>query len=522
MTQNKRIVLNTIATYGRSIFGVLCGIFSTRWVLEALGQEDFGLYAVVGGMAIFLSFLNIQLSGAISRYYAYSIGRAKVMVDTDSGIRECRAWFTTAILIHTVVPLVLVVIGWPVGIYAIEHGWINVPLERMDACLWVWRFVCIFSFWGMVTVPFQAMYTAKQYIAELTIYSFVQTFVRTAFIYYMALTPKDWLVKYAFSMGLIAVVPQMLICLRAWKVFPECRIIPSVLKEIRRVKDVASYAIWTAIGGVGYVASHQCMGILLNNYFGARIAGSFGISQTVSSEAASLTGALQGAFQPAITTSYGAGDLEGVREMALRVCKVGTLLTLMFAIPMALEINEVLRLWLKTPPPYASQMCLCTLAFIVIEKFSCGHITAVNASGRIAKFQILRGILRTVVIPLAVLAAYIGWGPIVATAALPISVIFVDIGDVFMARSRVGMSVWCWCRTVLFPIFVLSVVVSSVGIIPRFAIAESMLRVILTTVLVILIMIPCAWLIVLSEEERTVLRFQVAKYLNRILHVKRR
>ena len=515
MTQNKRIILNASATYARSVFGVLCGIFSTRWVLEALGQVDFGLYAVVGGMAIFLSFLNIQLAGAISRYYAYSIGQAKVAVDADSGVKECRSWFTTAVLIHSIVPFVLVMIGWPIGSYAIKHGWISVPIERVYACLWVWRFVCIFAFLGMLTIPFQAMYTAKQYIAELTVYSFVQTFMRTAFIYYMVITPKDWLVRYAFTMGFISVLPQIVICLRAWKVFPECRIIPHAFREFNRVKNVASYAIWTAIGGMGYVASHQCMGILHNNFFGARIVSAFGISQTVSGEAASLTGALQGAFQPAITTTYGSGDLNGMREMAFRICKVGTLLTLMFAIPIALEIDEILRLWLKTPPPYASQMCLCTLAFIVIEKFSCGHLTAVNATGKIMKFQVVRGILRTLVIPLALIPAWLRWGPVAVSVALPVSVIFVDIGDVIIARNRVGMSVWYWVRKVMFPICIIALFTFGLGFLPHFFLTASPFRVVVTTMLSIIVMITFAWFIILSDKERKIIVRQIDKHFKR-------
>ena len=86
MTQNKRIVLNTVATYGRSMIGVLCGIFSTRWVLEALGQIDFGLYGLVGGLVIFISFINIQFATAISRYYAYAIGVAKISEDKSKAI----------------------------------------------------------------------------------------------------------------------------------------------------------------------------------------------------------------------------------------------------------------------------------------------------------------------------------------------------------------------------------------------------------------------------------------------------
>ena len=515
MTQNKRIILNTVATYGRSMFGVLCGIFSARWVLEALGQVDFGLYAVVGGMVIFLSFLNIQLAGAISRYYAYSIGQARALGSRGVGLESCRSWFTTAVMIHTIVPIILVAFGWPLGIYALCHGWIDVPAKRLDACLWVWRLVCVSSFFGMISVPFQAMYTAKQYIAELTIYSFAQTIVRTAFVYYMVINPGDWLIPYAAAMGIIIIVPQVVICIRAYFVFDECRIIPKVFKEFNRVKQVASYAIWTAIGGIGYMASHQCMGILLNNFFGARIAGAFGVSQTMSSEASSLTGALQSAFQPAITTTYGAGDTVAMRNMAFRVCKVGTILTLMFAIPMALEIDELLHLWLKEPPPYSAPLSLCALAFIVIEKLTSGHIIAVNASGKIAKFQMVRGVLRTLVIPLAIIPAYSGWGPVAATVALPLSVLFVDLGDVYLARSRVGMSSILWIKDVVIPVSLLILLEFLVGYIPHFLLPASFVRIVITAMFVLGSMIPFAWFIVLSNNERMAIKQRLVSHFIR-------
>ena len=81
MINNKRIVLNVIVTYGRSLLNVLCGLFSVRWVLEALGHVDYGLYGVVGGLVIFVEFLNSQFSGAISRFYAVSIGKRLIAQD---------------------------------------------------------------------------------------------------------------------------------------------------------------------------------------------------------------------------------------------------------------------------------------------------------------------------------------------------------------------------------------------------------------------------------------------------------
>ena len=50
MTQNRRIVLNIVATYGRSLYALVLGLFTARWVLMSLGQVDYGLFGVVGEM----------------------------------------------------------------------------------------------------------------------------------------------------------------------------------------------------------------------------------------------------------------------------------------------------------------------------------------------------------------------------------------------------------------------------------------------------------------------------------------
>ena len=79
MTGNKRIILNALSTYGRSIISICFGLFSARWVLEALGQSDFGLYGVVGGILFFVTFINAVLSGCVARFYAFSIGCGKTL-----------------------------------------------------------------------------------------------------------------------------------------------------------------------------------------------------------------------------------------------------------------------------------------------------------------------------------------------------------------------------------------------------------------------------------------------------------
>ena len=63
-------------------------------------------------------------------------------------------------------------------------------------------------------------------------------------------------------------------------------------------------------------------------------------------------------------------------------CRFGSLLVLVFALPLALEIDEVMRLWLKAPPPCASPICLAILLTMVLERISEGYWMAVLSIGR--------------------------------------------------------------------------------------------------------------------------------------------
>ena len=49
MTANRRIALNILATYGRSLYALALGLFCGRWCLMALGEVDYGLMGGVGG-----------------------------------------------------------------------------------------------------------------------------------------------------------------------------------------------------------------------------------------------------------------------------------------------------------------------------------------------------------------------------------------------------------------------------------------------------------------------------------------
>ena len=512
MTPNARIFLNVVATYGRSLYALAIGLFSGRWVLMALGHEDYGLYGVVGGLTFFLSFLNGLSATAVSRFYAIEVGRASK--HPGVGLGECREWFNTALMIHVALPFVCVLIGYPIGEWAVRH-WLDIPSSRVEASVWVFRFACASCFVGMVNVPFQAMYIAKQYIAELTIYGVVSSTLQAFFSYYIASHPSDWLVRYSAWTCFLSALPQMMICIRALRIFPECWVDLCACWNLARVKRLAQYAGWHAFGALGGLLRGQGIAILVNRHFGVRMNAAMSVANMVNGQAGALAVALQGAFTPAIAQACGAGEEDKMRRLAFRACKFGTLLALMFVLPLSVEITNVMSLWLKDPPCYAAGLCVCMLVGLVVDKSTVGHMSAVNAKGRIALYQFVLGGTLILTLPLAWVFVRIGLGAYSVGWALLAMTICSAWGRVWFARRLAGMSIRRWVFGIMLPILFLVISTVCVSLLPAVLMPPTFGRLFVTTGVVEAVVLPLGWFVVLDRDERAYVVDRIAAFRRR-------
>ena len=499
MSPTRRIILNIVATYGRSLYALAIGLFCGRWTLMALGKVDYGLIGVVGGMTTFVAFLNNLMSAATARFFAIGVGGVKKF-ETD-GMEECRKWFATAVSVHTVLPLALMLIGYPVGEWAVRC-YLTIPPERIADCIWVWRFTCLSSFVGMVCVPLSAMYGAHQYIAELTVYSFITSTLNVIVLHYMVTHPGVWLTKFSLWTCLLSIVPRFIIAIRAVFLFPECRLRLRYLYDIGRILQLGHYAFWQLIGGLGVILRGQGMAILVNKCFGPMVNAASSAGNSLSGHANTFAASMSGAFAPAIMNAYGAGDMVRFRSLSSRVCKYGTLLVLIFAIPLALEHKEVLRLWLKNPPEHAGIFCVAVLICQALDRLSYGYSYAINAKGRIARYQIVVGGLSLVALPVAWMCIQLGLGIPSIAIGLVLTMILRAFSRPFFARSLLGFSVRYWFFRIFLPLVLLTMMVVLIGTIPMLFRPPSFIRVCQTTFLCEIVLLPFAYLVVLDKDER--------------------
>lgn len=477
----------------------------------ALGEIDYGLLGLVGGMAAFVAFFSELMSGAVSRFYAISLGFSQK--NPQDGLDECRGWFCTACFIYSTLPVVLLLTGYWGGVWAI-YRFLVIPLERLEACVWVWRFTCASCFIGMLAVPFRAMYVAKQYIAELTIYSFFSTLLNFGVAYYMVSHTGVWLTRYALWMCLLSIIPNLIISARAISVFPECKVSMGRLIDVGRLKELGKYVSYRFIGAVSSLCQSQGNSILVNKFLGARFNATMAVGNTMASHVVSLSTAMSGAIGPAIYNAYGSGDRARMLKLVACASKVGALLYLIFMLPVMLEIDELFVLWLKNPPPCAPFIGMCVLMAYLTERLTDGEVNAIYATGNIKRFQVVLSACCLFGLVICGILLKAGMGMIGVGIAIILFKSMIMVGRIVFSRIEAGVSARHWILRVFIPLLVVSAIGLIAGSLARFFMVACVLRIIVTTVLVEMVFLPSVWLIVLDKGERAYLWSRVNSFFS--------
>lgn len=438
---------------------VVLGLFSGRWILQALGEVDYGLLGVVGGLIGFVTVLNGIVSGTCSRFFALSIGKRDV--------KDTQLWFNTALIIHVVLPTFLIIIGWPIGEWTILN-YCNIPVDRLVTARWVFRLSLLSSFVSMMTAPYMGMLIAKQRIAEVSMWSVGQTVTNFVFVYCLLGFHGDVWLLYAIGQVGMSIFFMLVQSYRAKKLYVECQFDKTMCFKFENYKKIFLFASWQLFGGLTGIFRGNLIAILINKHFPPvsypAANASMQIGGTISSYTQTIATALNGALSPEITSTEGRGDRVRMLTLSDKASKFSSFLVLLFAVPIGIEIKEILTLWLVNPPEYAWYFALMYLLCLFVDNLTIGYMIAINAVGKIGKYQATVGGVLLFAYPLAwIFVALWGFPYISVGWALAITTAMASVLRVWWAKKLICADVSVWCGKVFIPCVIVLIVAVLVG-----------------------------------------------------------
>lgn len=514
MTTGQRVLLNTVATYGRSALAIFLGLYSCRWVLQCLGKIDYGLMGVVGGLFGFVAILNGVTSTSCSRYFALAAGKG----DEE----ELNKWFNVAWFIHIALPLLLLCIGLPLGDYIVRNVLV-VPAERLATARIVFVLSVATSFVSMIASPYTGMMIARQNIAEMSLWNMAGTICNFIGAYSLFFCPGDkWLV-YASVTTVSSIAVTIGQSYRCHKLYSACRVDMAKLFDTSRIVAIFSFSVWQLLASIGGIFRSVCMGMLINRRFPPQhnpdANASYTVGMSIYNYSQVLSGALLGAISPELTSTEGRGDRGRLIENATRASKFAVFLVLVICIPLMLEIHTVLDIWLKDPPAAAWLFAICWMCVAIVDNLTYGQMACVFAVGKIAAYQCVVSGLSMSALPVAWVMYRCGAGLHAAGTSIVITYTLAMCARVIMCKYLTGYPIMQWFYRVLRPIAFCILLAFSAGYVATFApIHGTLVGIALTAVVSVSVLCVACWCFLFDKTEKA---FVMAQFNSVVMRMRR-
>lgn len=399
---NKRIFKNTGYLYIRQLVVMAISLFTTRIVLEKLGVDDYGIYQVVGGFVAMFAVLNNILTTASRRFIAISLGKE----DNQLKIKT----FSTAFVIHLLIGFIVVILLETVGLWLLNNQ-LNIDSERMWAARWVFHISVFNIFLNITQTPYTASVTAHEHFNMYAYMSIFDVLAKLAVLYLLIVIPFDKLIVYALLLSVVGLINILVYRIYCIKKFQECKLSLKVDKPL--FKEMLSFSGWDAVGNIGAMLNSHGITVLLNVYFTTAINASRGLASTVSSTIGNFVTGFMTASSPQLAKFYAQNDMVHFTRLVFNISQVTLFLLAVFAVPVFMEIDYVLSLWLTTVPEYTSLFIKITIIACFVQYSSQIVMDGIMAIGRVKQFTLWTMPIYLLHLPLVWLALWLGCTPTV-------------------------------------------------------------------------------------------------------------
>ncbi len=397
---NKRIAKNTLLLYFRMLLMMFIGLYTSRVILDKLGEVDFGIYNVVGGFVTMFTVISGAMTTATQRFLSFEIGKG------EKG--DVKGIFSTMLMIHILLAVVIVLVGETIGTWFL-NGHMNFPPDRYEAANWVFQFSLLVFILNVINVPYNGALIAYEKMSAFAYFSIIDAVLKLVICYVIVITPFDRLIVYAALMALVQIALIAAYYLYCKGHFTECRFTGKFNRQYG--KEVTSFVGWNLIGSLAGVAKEQGVNVVLNMFFGPAVNAARGIAYQVLSKLNGFVSNFQMAMNPQIIKNYAANDRDDMYKLVFRGAKMSYLLLLTLSLPVAVEAPLVLGVWLKEVPDYTAIFLRLAILTALLNTLSNPLIVSMHASGKVRDYQIVVGGISLLTLPIVYIAFRFGVEP---------------------------------------------------------------------------------------------------------------
>ena len=503
--KNKRIAKNTLMLYMRMILIMAVTLYTSRVILEALGESDYGIYNVVGGVVAMFSILSSPLSNAITRYLTFELGVGNQ--------KKLSTIFSTSINIQVLLSILIIVICEVIGIWFINEK-MTIPTERISAATFVLHFSLLTFIFNLISVPYNASILSHE---KMGVFAFIGIFdasLRLVIALLIRRSSYDKLVLYALLLFISALCMLLLYYIYCRTHFEETKYRLEINKRL--FKEMASFAGWNAFGHFTGTLNNQGINLLVNLFFGLKVNASRAIADQVNNAFIQLVNNFTQAINPQITKSYAQGNIEYMTKLTNKGSKFSFFILLIFFVPFFLETDTVLSIWLVRVPENTSIFVRLILIGAMMLVMGSTHYYAIMATGKIKKYTLQISLLSASIFPISWLLFYLGAPAYSAYVVFAIVYFLQDFIRLLTLKRLISFSISNYYKKYFSRILLVTLLAFTVPLLFYLNMTPSIKRLIVIIIVSVIWVCLMIYIVGLDKSERVFIKNKTITFLKKI------
>jgi len=504
-SRNKRIAINTLFLYIRSIVVMAVSIYTSRVVLHALGIDDYGINNVVGGFVGMFAVLSSAMVHSSQRFISYEMGKDNP---------QLKKVFCVTLSIHFLLVIALIIVFETFGLWFLNN-YLNISPDRMRAANWVFQFSIVTFCLGILNTPFNASIISHEKMSAFAYISIFEAFAKLGIVYLLYVSSADKLILYSFLLMMVSATLLCIYIIYCRKHFEECKY--QFMYDKSLFKSLLSFSGWNFLGSTAGILVTQGVNILTNIFFGVALNAARGIVEQANSAMNQFVSNFTTALNPQITQSHAAKDYGRMNMLMMRGSKYSALLFWCMGVILFMQPDFVLDLWLVEVPPYAPTFLRLAIIYSCFQALSNPLYIGMLATGNIKKYQIVMSLLYVSSFIACYILFSLGFGPEYGYITTISAIVFAVFVRSFLLQKMIpGFTVREYLKTVLFkfaPTFFISIIADM--FIVHFLELRPWIEFICVLFVSLLSIIISSYFISFDQRERQMVKSYILKILNK-------
>lgn len=505
---NKRLAKNSLIMYVQLFLTIIIGFVSARILLKTLGSSDYGTYNVVGGFVATMALISMPMVSGMQRFFAFDMGR--------NDYKQLARDFNTTNIIYLFFGIVTILILETVGLWFLNNHMVF-ETGRMEVVHWVYQLSIFSFFFQVIAHPYNALILAHENIFAFSLFNVIDKVGQLIIVLILSIVPYDHLMVYSVLTFAFAVFMRLLPQIYCYRKYKESHF--HFWWDKKFFKSILSYSIFNSIGTLAGLGRTQGVNIILNMFYGPVVNAARAVSSQLQKLVHSLYTNIGTPARPQITKYYAQGKMEDMWNLVERSTKVMFFICIVVAIPLCLESEYILKLWLGDPPKYSPIFLRLSL---LVSIFSSTYLTSctLQAANKIKREQICQATITLMTLPLGYIALRMGYGPVSPFVIAAILQFIAGIVSVFIVQYefKKNMTFYFLILIRLYGASILAVI-APLGII--YIMPPSFFRLVLVSIVSVISITLLMYLICLNVEERIMAKEALFKVCSKISVVKK-